>query len=412
VGQLLEITLGIMTAVGGFVDVSELVFAAQAGSRFGFALIWAFVFATIAIIVFGEMSGRVAAIAKQPVFNLMRQRLGLGLGLATLVPCVAVSIITCAAEIGGTALVLQLLTGWPYRLLAVLSTLSFAAVVWVLPFKWIERVFGLLGLLMLAFLAATAAIDVPWRDVAGGLVPRLPSGLPASEIPSFAFFVVAIISAVLFPYEVYFYSSGAIEEHWSRKDLTMNRLTTIIGFSLGSVLAIALLINAAVLFRPLHADPQLPGTVALEVAIPYGKTGLLLALFGMLFAIGGATIETCLSSAYSVAQFFGWEWGRYKRPHEAPRFTLAWLGAFAVALLLVLTGIPPLQLVEWAVVFSIVVLPLTYLPLLLIARDRKYMNEHANGRLSNVLGWAFYAVLCIAALAALPLYFITSGGQS
>jgi hypothetical protein len=32
---LLELTLGIMTAIGGFVDVSELVFAAQAGSRFG-----------------------------------------------------------------------------------------------------------------------------------------------------------------------------------------------------------------------------------------------------------------------------------------------------------------------------------------------------------------------------------------
>src|SRR3954465_4499897 len=154
-----------MTAVGGFVDVSELVFASQAGSRFGFALIWVFVFATIGIIVFGEMSGRVAAIAKQPVFNLMRQRLGLGLGLATLVPSVAVSIITCAAEIGGTALVLQLLTGWPYRLLAILSTVAFVAIVWGMPFKWIERVFGLLGLLMLTFVAATAAIDVPWQSV-------------------------------------------------------------------------------------------------------------------------------------------------------------------------------------------------------------------------------------------------------
>ena len=29
-----------MTAVGGFVDISELVFAAKAGSTFGYALIW------------------------------------------------------------------------------------------------------------------------------------------------------------------------------------------------------------------------------------------------------------------------------------------------------------------------------------------------------------------------------------
>src|SRR3954464_12161611 len=80
----LELTLGIMTAVGGFVDISELVFAARAGSQFGYALIWAFGLGTVGIIVFSEMSGRVAAVAKQPVFNLMRHRLGLKLGLITL----------------------------------------------------------------------------------------------------------------------------------------------------------------------------------------------------------------------------------------------------------------------------------------------------------------------------------------
>src|SRR3954467_2779277 len=110
------------------------------------------------------MSGRTASIAKQPACNLMRQRLGLAVGLATLVPSVAVSVITCAAEIGGTALVLQLLTGWSYRLLAVLSTVAFAAIVWGLAFKWVWGGFGLACLFMLAFLAATAALNVPWHN--------------------------------------------------------------------------------------------------------------------------------------------------------------------------------------------------------------------------------------------------------
>ncbi len=411
-GGLIEITLGIMTAVGGFVDVSELVFAAQAGSRFGFALIWVFAFSTIGIGCYGEMSGRIAAIAKQPVFNLMRQRLGLRYGLPTLVASSIVNTITCAAEIGGMALVLQLLTGWPYWLLAILSTVILVIVIWVLPFKWIERSFGILGLFMIAFAVATVRIHPDWGGVAVGLIPQIPRHLPAKDLIVFAYFVVAIVSAVMFPYETYFYSSGGIEENWKPKDLKINRLTTTVGFGLGSLLAIAILINAAVLFRPLHIDPQLPGTAALEVAIPLGTTGLLLALFGMLFAIGGAAVETGLSTAYSVAQFFGWEWGRYKRPHEAPRFTLAWVATFAVALVTVLTGIPPLELVEWSIVFSIVVLPLTYLPLILIGNDRKYMGEHVNGRLSNTIAWFFYAVLLLAALAALPLYFVTQGGQT
>src|SRR3954468_20235875 len=113
-GGLTEIVLRIMTAVGGFVDVSELTFAAQAGSRFGYSLLWVFALSTVGIIVFGEMSGRVAAIAKQPVFALMRQRLGLSVGLFTLAASTIVSLITCGAEIGGMGIVLKLLLGGPY----------------------------------------------------------------------------------------------------------------------------------------------------------------------------------------------------------------------------------------------------------------------------------------------------------
>jgi hypothetical protein len=43
----LEIFLGVLTAVGGFVDVSELVLMSQAGSRFDYRLIWVVVLATV-----------------------------------------------------------------------------------------------------------------------------------------------------------------------------------------------------------------------------------------------------------------------------------------------------------------------------------------------------------------------------
>jgi len=410
-GGLIEITLGIMTAVGGFVDVSEMVFAAQAGSRFIFSLIWVFAIGTIAMGIFGEMSGRVAAITKQPVFNLMRQRLDLGPGIIALIGSVVTSLITCAAEIGGTATVLKYLTGWPYPLLAGLTTLALVLVIWALPFKWIERLFGLLGLLMLVFAVSTVKIHPDWGGVARGFIPQAPVTLPMKDLVTYGYFVVAIISAVLFPYETYFYSSGGVEEEWKPKDVTVNKLVATVGFGLGSLLAISILVNAAVLFRPVHVDPSVIGTSALQAAIPFGKTGLLLALLGMVFAFSGAAVETGLSSAYSLSQFLGWEWGRLKKPHEAPRFTIAWVATFALSLVIVLTGIQPLDLVEWAVVLSIVVLPATYLPLILIANDRKYMNQYVNGPISNTLGWVFYAMICVAAVAALPLYFVTQGGK-
>src|SRR3954470_1196286 len=197
----LEITLGIMTAVGGFVDISELVFAAKAGSQFGYALIWVFALATVGIIVFSEMSGRVAAVAHQPVFNLMRHRLGLKLGLVTLAASIIANLITCAAELGGVALILNYMTGAPYLLMAVLMAVVMVVSIWVLPFEWIERIYGLLGLFMLVFLAALVAIHPPWDKIAGGFLPQVPNGLSTKEMLTFGYFMVAIVSAVMFPYE-------------------------------------------------------------------------------------------------------------------------------------------------------------------------------------------------------------------
>ncbi len=407
----LELTLGIMTAVGGFVDISELVFAAKAGSTFGYALIWVFAFATIGIMTFSEMSGRVAAVAKQPVFNLMRHRLGLKLGLITLSASIVSNLITCAAEVGGVALILNYLTGAPYMLLAAGMAVALIVSIWVLPFQWIERTYGLLGLFMIVFAIALVANHPPWQEIAGGFVPQIPKGLSTKELLIFAYFAVAIISAVMFPYEVYFYSSGGIEEGWTAKDMLTNRMTSIIGMGLGSLLAVAILSNSAQLFGPVNVDPEIPGSAALQAAIPFGKWGLILALMGMFFAVAGAAVETCLANAYSIAQFFGWLWGRHKKPWEAPRFTITWILLFIAALGIVLTGVDVMTLVEFAVLFSILVLPLTYLPLLLLSGDKKLMREYANGALAKTLGWLYFAVVTTAAIAALPLYFLTSGGN-
>jgi len=104
--KLLGITLGIMTALGGFVDLGQIVFTMQAGALFGYQLIWTIVLGTAAIIVYMEMCGRVAVVAKKPVFAVVRTRLGFRLGIMTLVASNLLNVITCAAELQGIGIVL------------------------------------------------------------------------------------------------------------------------------------------------------------------------------------------------------------------------------------------------------------------------------------------------------------------
>jgi Mn2+/Fe2+ NRAMP family transporter len=216
----------------------------------------------------------------------------------------------------------------------------------------------------------------------------------------------------MLPYETYFYASGGIEDGWKTEDVPLNRFIAAVGFSLGGVLAAALVIMGAELFASREIEAQLPGTAAFGPIQAYGKAGLLLALLGMFFAFAGATIENCLSVAYNICQFYGWPWGKRRKARAVPRFTATWLIVLALSGIIIITGIDPVQVVEYAIVFSVVILPLSYFPLLRTARDRKLMGSRTNGWIADSLGVLFLILVTLAALAAIPLLIITHSGKT
>jgi manganese transport protein len=404
---IFQIALGILAAIGGFVDIGDLVFNMEAGAQFQYHLLWVVVVGVVGIIVYSEMCGRVAAVSKRPVFDAIRERMGFGVGLGALVSSEIVNLMTLAAEIGGMALALQLLSGLSYRALIVVGVLVLAIVIWVAPFEWIERIFGYVGLALLVFAVGAIKLHPDWGHVAHGFVPNVST----SEPLIYAYFAVGLLGAAMTPYEVYFYSSGAVEEGWTPKDLGINRANAMIGYGLGGFLSFALMITAGALFFPQGIEPQFIGTVGLGAEVPLGTIGLVLALIGILFAVGGAAIDTCFSGAYNLAQYFGWEWGKHRRPSDAPRFTIAWAVLLVLALLVIMTGIDPVMLTEYAVIFSVVALPLTYIPILLVANDTAYMGRYVNGRLANAFGLLYLVIIMVVAVSAIPLMIITHQGQ-
>jgi Mn2+/Fe2+ NRAMP family transporter len=92
--------------------------------------------------------------------------------------------------------------------------------------------------------------------------------------------------------------------------------------------------------------------------------------------------------------------GKFRKPAGAARFTLAWIAMFALALLIIITGVDPVMVVEYSIIFSVIILPLTYLPLLMAAGDKTLMGPFVNGRLAKSLGWFYLLLICLAALAA------------
>jgi Mn2+/Fe2+ NRAMP family transporter len=408
VNKIFGLALGILAAIGGFVDIGDLVFNTAAGATFGYQLVWVIPVGVVGIIVYSEMCGRVAAASGKAVFDAIRERVGFKAALGALISSEVVNLMTLACEIGGVAIVLQLLSGLPYRWLILIAVTAFVVIIWVTSFKWIERLFGYGGLCMLVFAVAAVKVSPDWAAVGKGFVPHIAQ----NDSLLYCYFAIGLLGAAMTPYEVYFYSSGGVEERWGPKDIGLNRANAIVGYGLGGTLSIALMIVGATVFLGHGISPEHLGTIALGAGDPLGKVGLLLALVGILFAVGGASIDTAFSGAYNLAQFCGWEWGRYRHPRGAPRFALTWIVLLVLALAVVMTGVDPVVLTEYAVIFSVVALPLTYVPILLVANDRAYMGRYGNGRLANALGLVYLVVIMVIALTAVPLMILTNAGQN
>jgi Mn2+/Fe2+ NRAMP family transporter len=212
------------------------------------------------------------------------------------------------------------------------------------------------------------------------------------------------------PYEVYFFSSGAVEDGWTRNDLKLNRANVYIGFPLGGLLSIALMASAHLVLAPRHISVGQLSQVALPAAFVLGKLGVAAAILGVFAATFGAALETALSAGYTVSQYLGWQWGKYVKPRDASRFHLVVLFSIVGAMFFALSGVDPVKVTEYSIVLSAAALPLTYFPILIIANDPEYMGKEVNGRIMNTLGTIFLVILLVIAVVTIPLIIITKGG--
>jgi Mn2+/Fe2+ NRAMP family transporter len=409
VKRFLEIFLGILTAFGGFVDIGDLVANAETGARFGVSLAWVVVVGIIGIVLFAEMSGRVAAISHRPVFDVVRERLGVRVALVNLCASFFVNFLTIAAEIGGLALVVELVTGLNYLLWVPLVAVAVWIVIWKVRFQTMERVFGLAGLALLVFVVALARLHPDW-----GTLFRSAShpSIPASEdLASYGFFAIALLGAAMTPYEIFFFSSGVVEEGWTRQELTVNRANVYLGFPLGGLLSLAIMTTAALVMKPRGISVDSLAQLTLPIGLIIGKIGVVFLLIGMFAAIFSAALETSLSAGYTVAQFFGWQWGKFVRPREAARFHAVVLLSIGAATLLILTTLDPVKVTEFSIVFAAAALPLTYLPVLVVANDPTYMGTKVNSKLTNAVGSAYLVLLLAVSIATIPLMIITKAGS-
>src|SRR5438552_1340560 len=116
--KLLEISLGVVTSIGGFLEAGSLSTAVQAGSSYRYSLIWAIVLGIVCLAFLIEMAGRFSAVSNHTIGDAIRERFGFNAFLAPFLIVLLVNFLVLTAEIGGVAVALQFATGIRYAVWA------------------------------------------------------------------------------------------------------------------------------------------------------------------------------------------------------------------------------------------------------------------------------------------------------
>jgi Mn2+/Fe2+ NRAMP family transporter len=399
VRKIFNLTLGIVTSIGGFVEAGSISTAAQAGSEFGFRLLWAIAAATIFLAALAEMGGRIAAVGKRSMVAAVRERFGFHFQVVPLGAELITDVLLLTAELGGAAISVKMLTGIGFQWWIAPIGLVVWLVLWLGNFTVIENGVGFLGLVTLSFAVAAWRLQPAVAPVARGFIPTVPH----HELTRYAFLSVSIVGATVSPYLLNFYASGAIEEKWTEQDLWINRATAFLGMGFGSMVAMACLITAAVVLGPRHVTVESYEQAAQMFVPVFGRWAV--TLFALSLGVGcfGAAVEITLNAGYLLGQAFGWRWGVDKKRRDVSRFVTAFSIVLLLSVSIAAIGFDPLKITLISVALTVVIMPLIVLPFLVLMNEKAYVREHTSGPVGNGLLAALTILGAIMALVVIPL---------
>lgn len=384
-----------MIAANAGNDASGIATYSSVGAEFGYSLLWVFLPMAVALIIVQEMCVRMGVVTGQGLADLIREQFGVRWTALIMMALLIANTGVIVSEFVGIAQASELF-GIP-RYFTIPVT---AGLIWWLVVKGsqkrVERVFLVMSLVFLTYIAAAYLADPSWEAVGQGFTrPQL------SSQSNYLFMVMALIGTTITPFMQVFVQSSVVEKGMDDEDLPLVRADVVVGTLFSLTIAAFIVISAA---ATLHSngifaiDSAATAAEAFEpVAGTYAKYLFAIGLFGAaMLAMGVLPLAT----AYSLSEALGFEKGLSRSFREAPIF----LGIFTAlivigALVALIPGIPQIRLLLVTQSINGLLLPIILIAIVKLSSNREIMGERANGTAFKIIAWSLTALIATLSLA-------------
>ncbi len=364
-------------------DAGGIATYTQAGSAYGYTLLWSLVPMTIALYVTMEMCARLGVITGKGLSDLIREEFGFRSTFFVMIVGFLVDLGNVVAEFAGVAASMQIFGVSKYIAVPIAGVL-----VWILvlkgSYRQVEVVFLVACVFYLTYLFSALLSRPDWL-----LAARM------TVVPSIHFdtgyliTLTALIGTTIAPWQFFYLQAGFVEKKVGPRQYPQAKLDVLLGSISCMVIVFFIIICTA---ATLHANGQTNITDAAEAAkalVPLaGKWAALTFAFGLLNASLFAATILPLSTAHVICEGLGFEAGLDNKFREAPAFY--WLYTILIVVgggIVLLPNAPLWKIFIFSQVGNGVWLPIVTIFILLLVNRKDLMGEHTNGLVFNLVAW-------------------------
>lgn len=390
VQKLKNVGPGALVAAG-FVGPGTVTTCTVSGASYGYTMLWALLFATVATIIFQEMAARIGIVTQEGLGENIRDRISHPAlkWIAIVIVIIAIFIGNTAYETGnitGGILGIQAVADVPMiPIVIVLGILAFVAM-WVGSYKLVEKILtGIVIFMGLVFLITAFASPVDWGAVVAGLfTPTLPEGQAGAKGILTA---VGLIGTTIVPYNLFLHASGAAERFKDPEQVSDARFDCVLSIGLGGIISMAILICAAANMHAAGITVTNGKDMAIALQPLLGNWATVLIGIGLLAAGFSSAITAPLSAAYAVNGVLGW--GKTLKDLQ---FKVIWMIVLvAGCLMAVVLGKSPTELILVAQAANAILLPIMAFFVMYVANG-KSLGKWRNHAFANICGVIFIGI--------------------
>jgi len=379
-------------------DAGGIATYTQAGSAYGYAMLWSLVPMTIALYVTMEMCARMGVITGKGLSDLIREEFGFRSTFFVMVVGFLVDLGNVVAEFAGVAASAEIFGVSKYIAVPIA-----AVVVWVLvlkgSYRQVELVFLVACVFYLTYLFSALLSHPDWLLAARMTI------VPSIHLDTgYLITLTALVGTTIAPWQFFYLQAGFVEKKVGPRHYPQARLDVLFGSISCMVIVFFIIVCTA---ATLHASGLTSisdaGEAAKALAPLAGKWAALTFAFGLLNASMFAATILPLSTAHVICEGLGFEAGIDHKFREAPAFY--WLYTILILIgggVVLLPNAPLWKIFIFSQVGNGVWLPIVTIFILLLVNRKDLMGEHTNTLGFNIIAW-------ITAVAMIVLTFVLVG---